>query len=63
MHRLVKVVLRELIAGQGTKALRRAMAEMASDPAIQTENAAITRELAAAETDGLADHYNRDPAG
>ena len=55
MNRLVTVVLREFVARRKARAIRRAMAEMVSDPAIQSENAAIAREFAVAEGDGLYD--------
>jgi len=54
MNRLVTVALREFVAHRKARAFRRAMAAMASDLAIQAENAAITREFAAAESDGLS---------
>jgi hypothetical protein len=54
MNRLVTVALREFVARRKARAFRRAMAAMASDPAIQAENAAIAREFAAAEGDGLS---------
>jgi hypothetical protein len=53
MNRLVTVALWELLTWRKAVAFRRAMAAMASDPAIQADNAAIAREFAAAESDGL----------
>jgi hypothetical protein len=55
MNRLVTVALREFVARRKARAFRRAMAEMAVDPAIQLENTAIAREFAIAESDGLRD--------
>jgi|HubBroStandDraft_5_1064220.scaffolds.fasta_scaffold1711714_1 hypothetical protein len=54
MQRVFKLVMQALISGKGKSALRRAIAEMASDPAILAENAAITQEFTAAQSDGLA---------
>lgn len=59
LNRLVTVALREFVARRRIGAFRRAMAEMASDPAIQSENAAIAQEFAAAENDGLPDDPTR----
>jgi hypothetical protein len=59
MNRLVTVALREFVARRKASAFRRAMAEMASDPAIQSENTAIAREFAPAESDGLCDDQTR----
>lgn len=59
MNRLVTVALREFVARRKTRAFRRAMAAMAADPAIQAENAAIAREFAAAESDGLSPDQTR----
>ena len=59
LNRLVTVALREFVARRKTRAFRRAMAEMASDPAIQAENAVIAREFAAAESDGLSHDQTR----
>jgi hypothetical protein len=53
LNRLVSVALREFVTRRKTRAFRQAMAEMASDHAIQAENAAIAREFAPAEGDGL----------
>ena len=55
MNRLVTVALREFVARRKARAFRRAMAEMAADPAIQLENTAIARKFAIAENDGLRD--------
>jgi hypothetical protein len=54
MDRLVTAALRRFVARRKAKAFRHAMAEMASDPAIQSENAAIAREFASADSDGLS---------
>jgi hypothetical protein len=59
MNRLVTVALREFVARRKARAFRRAMVEMASDPAIQSENIAIAREFAIAESDGLCDDQAR----
>jgi hypothetical protein len=53
MNRLVTIALQEFVARRKARAFRKAMADMASDPAICAENAAIAREFAAAGTDGL----------
>jgi len=53
------VALREFVARRKNGTFRRAMAEMAADPAIQAENAAIAREFAAADGDGLSHEYAR----
>lgn len=53
LNRLVTVALKEFIARRKAHAFRQAMADMASDPAIRAESAAITREFASAEGDGL----------
>jgi hypothetical protein len=45
--------LREFIAHRKARAFQSAMAEMASDPAIRKESAAIAAEFASAEMDGL----------
>jgi len=55
LNRLVTTALREYAERRKREAFARAMAEMAEDPAIQSECAAINRELMPAETDGLDD--------
>jgi hypothetical protein len=55
----VTVALQEFVARRKNKMFRQAMAEMAADPAIQAENAAIAREFAAAEGDGLSHDQTR----
>jgi hypothetical protein len=55
LNRLVTVALREFLARRKARDFRRAMAEMAADPAIRAENAAIAREFSSAESDGLPD--------
>ena len=54
-NRLVAVALREFAARQTTRTFEEAMAQMAADPAIRAECAAINRAFATAETDGLKD--------
>jgi hypothetical protein len=54
-NRLVAVALREFAARQTTRTFEEAMAQMAADPAIRAECAAISRDFAAAEADGLKD--------
>ena len=53
LNRLVAESLREFIAHRKARAFQSAMAEMASDPAIRKESAAIAAEFASAEMDGL----------
>jgi hypothetical protein len=53
LNRLVTESLREFVARRRERAFEAAMAEMASDPAIQAECAAIAAEFAPAEMDGL----------
>jgi hypothetical protein len=55
LNRLVVTALQEYVAARRARAFERAMAEMAADPAIRNECAAIAREFAAAEADGLKD--------
>ena len=54
-NRLVTVALQEFAARQTTRTFEEAMAQMAADPAIRTECAAICRDFAIAEADGLKD--------
>jgi len=53
LNRLVTVALKEFVARRKARAFRLSMAEMAADPAIRKENAAIAAEFASAENDGL----------
>ncbi|MBI4487590.1 MAG: hypothetical protein HY694_00770 [Deltaproteobacteria bacterium] len=53
LNRLVTVALQEFAAKRKERAFEEAMSQMAADPAIQAECAAISREFTAAETDGL----------
>ena len=53
LNRLVSVALREFATHQKARAFDEAMARMADDPAIRAECAAISREFAATEADGL----------
>ncbi len=53
LNRLVTVALREFAARQMARDFEEVMARMAADPAIRSECAAISREFAAAEADGL----------
>ena len=55
LNRLVTAALREYAERRKQEAFARAMSEMAEDPAIQSECAAINRELMEAEADGLED--------
>jgi hypothetical protein len=59
LNRLVTIALREFVARRKARAFRLAMAEMAADPAIQSENRAMQREFAVAEKDGLRDDPTR----
>ena len=54
-NRLVTVALQEFAARQKARAFEEAMAQMAADPAIRVECAAISRDFASAEADGLKD--------
>ncbi len=54
-NRLVTVALQEFVARQTARTFEEAMAQMAADPAIRTECAAIGRDFAIAEADGLKD--------
>jgi hypothetical protein len=53
LNRLVATALREFAAGQRKRAIERAIARMAADPAIRAECAAISGEFAGTEADGL----------
>jgi len=53
LNRLVTVALQEYAGRRKARAFEEAMARMAADPAIRTECAAIARDFARAETDGL----------
>ena len=52
-NRLVRVALEEYIQAHRTRAFAQAMSDMAHDPAIRRESAAITRAFRSAEADGL----------
>jgi hypothetical protein len=54
-NRLVTVALQEFAARQTAQSFEEAMARMAADPAIRAECAAIGRDFAIAEADGLKD--------
>lgn len=54
-NRLVTVALQEFVARQTTRTFEDTMAHMAADPAIRAECAAIGRDFAVAEPDGLKD--------
>jgi hypothetical protein len=54
-NRLVTVALQEFAARQTAQTFEEAMARMATDPAIRAECAAIGRDFAIAEADGLKD--------
>ncbi len=53
LNRLVTVALQEFAAKRKTGAFEEAMAQMAADPAIRLECAAIERNFSVAESDGL----------
>ena len=53
LNRLVTVALQEFAAKRKEDAFEEAMAQMAADPAIQSECTAISRDFAIAEADGL----------
>ena len=55
LNRLVTVALQEFAVKRKERTFEETMAQMAADPAIQAECAAISREFATAETDGLKD--------
>ena len=54
-NRLVRVALEEFAGRRRAQAFERAMAEMARDPAIRAQCAAIQRQFAATEADGIND--------
>lgn len=54
-NRLVTVALQEFAAQRKARAFEHAMAQMAADPAIRAECAAVSREFGIAEADGLKD--------
>ena len=53
LNRLVTVALQEFAARRKAQAFEAAMAQMAADPAIRSECAAIERGFSIAEADGL----------
>jgi hypothetical protein len=53
LNRLVTVALQEFAAKRRERAFEQAIAQMAADPAIQAECAAITKDFTVAEADGL----------
>jgi metal-responsive CopG/Arc/MetJ family transcriptional regulator len=55
LNRLVTMALKEYVARQKARRFEEAMARMASDPAIRSEGAAISKEFAVCESDGLKD--------
>jgi len=55
LNRLVKVALKDYAARQKARTFEEAMARMATDPAIRTENASISGEFRVCESDGLKD--------
>jgi hypothetical protein len=54
-NRLVTVALQEFAARQTARTFEDAMAQMAADPAIRAECAAIAQDFSIAEADGLKD--------
>ena len=55
LNRLVTVALQEFATQQQARAFEEAIAKMATDPAIRAECAAISRDFAITEADGLKD--------
>lgn len=53
LNRLVTVALQEYAAQRRARAFEEAMARMAADPAIRAASAAISKDFAIAEGDGL----------
>ena len=53
LNRLVTVALQEFASRRKARGVEAAMEQMAADPAIRTECAAIERDLRIAEADGL----------
>ncbi|MBI2360438.1 MAG: hypothetical protein HYV04_16305 [Deltaproteobacteria bacterium] len=53
LNRLVTIALQEYAAKRKERAFEEVMAQMAADSAIRAECAAISKEFAVAETDGL----------
>jgi len=53
LNRLVTVALQEFAARRKAREFEEAMAQMATDPAIQAECASISKEFAITEADGL----------
>ena len=53
LNRLVTVALQEFAARRKARAFEEAMTQMAADPAIRSECAAIERDFSIAEADGL----------
>jgi hypothetical protein len=54
-NRLVTLALKEFAARQTARMFEEAMAEMAADPAIRAECAAIGKDFAMTDADGLRD--------
>ena len=55
LNRLVTVALQEFATQHQARAFEEAIAKMATDPAIRAECAAISRDFAITEADGLKD--------
>jgi hypothetical protein len=53
LNRLVTVALQEFAARRRERAFEQAIAQMAADPAIQAECAAITKDFSITEADGI----------
>jgi len=53
LNRLVTVALQEFAARRKAREFEEAVTQMAADPAIRNECAAINRDFSTAETDGL----------
>jgi hypothetical protein len=55
LNRLVTVALQDFAARQKARAFQEAMARMATDPAIRSENISISGEFGVCENNGLKD--------
>ena len=53
LNRLVTMALQDFVARQKARSFEEEMARMAADPTIRAESAAISRDFAVAEADGL----------
>jgi len=55
LNRLVTVALKEFAARQRARLFEEAMARMAADPSIRSEDSSIAKEFRVCESDGLND--------